>query len=433
MAMVEHAQKHSAAGYPLPTTWMGVTDTLQSHKSKTIKSLQNPLWRDLWTIHDGGHVAKFMLDGKCLVNLDLFGIEDEGAKARVRREATGAWWEEPAPASVLVESSGVDEDSYAMGVTSLRIPSYCNPCILTLNYPDEDHWTWQRFIENPQPGTKYFRVPPGERASAEDRDRWLAATANRPDLQRRLLLGMPGTVLQGEQVAEGFNEDLHVAKERVKAIPGEPIFIGQDFGHTPTTVIGQLWRGNIRVLAALTIDRGGIKQHVEGVVLPYLRNAIPWAIKDQLVCGHYDPSAADEQTDIEQNPAELLRQLIPGYWEPSVVDWDSRKGPMLAAMNKAVAGMPALQLDPVYCKDLKRALSGRWFYPKIKGKISNDKPKKPNHPWEDYGDAFCYMLCAMGVSAGVDLRPKPIQVNIGFDAREMPQVLRVNSSFNARG
>ena len=61
--------------------------------------------------------------------------------------------------------------------------------------------------------------------------------------------------------------------------------------------------------------------------------------------------------------------------------------------------------------DLIRALDGRWYYPQsIQGGLSSDKPKKPNHPWEDLGDAFCYLLSRYGVLTGNENRSDNIQV-----------------------
>jgi hypothetical protein len=408
MAMVEHAQRHQAAGYPLPVPWIGVADTFQSHKLKTVRSLENPLWKGLWQVTDQGHVAEFVVDGCAYVKLDLFGIEDKGAMDRVRMETCGVWFEEPAPTALLVQSSGINEDAWTTAITSQRIPTHCKPAIMTLNYPDPDHWAAERFVFNPQPGTAYFRVPPGERATPEDRAEWSKALENRPDLKRRLLDGEFGVLSLGQQVAVGFNLDKHVATEPLKPIVGEPIFIGQDFGHTPTAVIGQNWRGFIRVYASLTIDRGGSKQLYEQIVVPWLNGNAPWALKDSsLIHVKYDPAAPDDESDIESNPQTTAEVLIGGYWEPGPVSWEGRKGPLLEVFNKSIGGIPALQLDRIGCKGLISALSGRWYYPENRqGGVSRDAPFKPNHPHEDYGDSFCYFLCGVLPEVARQYRPR---------------------------
>ncbi len=53
-AMVAHAGVHAAAGHPLPVPWIGVTDTLTSHKLKTLRTLEQPFWGSMWKTHDGG-------------------------------------------------------------------------------------------------------------------------------------------------------------------------------------------------------------------------------------------------------------------------------------------------------------------------------------------------------------------------------------------
>src|SRR5262244_2782137 len=66
MAMVAHAQQHHDTKHKLPVPWMCVTDTFQSHKLKTLRSMEDPLWQGLWQIREQGHIAEFILDGQCL-------------------------------------------------------------------------------------------------------------------------------------------------------------------------------------------------------------------------------------------------------------------------------------------------------------------------------------------------------------------------------
>lgn len=414
MAMVAHAQIHHEQGFNLPVPWMGVTDTFQSHKLKTVRSLQNRLWQGLWQISEQGHVAKFCLDGQALVHLDLFGIEDQGAMDRLRMETCGLWFEEAAPSAVLVQSTGISEAAWLLGITSQRVPSHAHPAMITENYPDEDHWTWQRFIVKQEPGTKYFRVPPGERASPEQRAEWERALRDRPDLAKRLLQGQPGIVLLGQPVAQGFSYDHHVGG--VAPMKGEPVGIGFDFGHTPTAIIGQEILGSIRIYAALTMENAGIRQLIESYVMPWLAHYTPWALQDtsKLLVG-YDPSGeTDEQADIEHSAFKTLNEML-GYpvCEAGPIDWESRK----SALISALARRDGLLIDP-RADLLIKALSGRWYYPKSHvGELRSDKPKKPNHPWEDLGDALIYLLCRLGVGSTFEYGNRDQQTQVETNLR----------------
>ena len=357
---------------------------------------------------------------------------------RLRMETTGLWFEEPAPA--LAISSGIGEDAWTLGLTSQRLPSHCKPAMLTTNYPDEEHWTWERFVIRQHPGTAYFRIPPGERATPEDRQRWHTALADRPDLLRRLLSGEPGAVQLGEQVAAGFNYDSHVVlTQPLKLEDSAPLWFGHDGGHTPTTIIGQRVDGEIRILAALASEHAGMRQHISNLIRPWLARRAPWALdkrNESQLLHRYDPSmATGEQADIDQDAVRVLREFVGGRFQPGPVDWQGRLGPLLASLNTMHDGRPALRIDARECRGLIAALNGGWHYPTdAAGRVTRDLPKKPNHPHEDYGDALCYLLGGMAPSKPVRARAalKSYQAKTTYDLLDYNRPLQQRSSYKAR-
>jgi hypothetical protein len=242
------------------------------------------------------------------------------------------------------------------------------------------------------------RITPGERASASQREEWARALDGRPDLLKRLLEGQPGAIAQGPQVAVGFREDLHVVDE-CKPIEGPELVLGWDGGHTPTCVILQAWEGKIRVLAALFLQGGGTRQCVEQFVRPWLGQYAPWTLRDpgRHLIHAFDPSMdTGDQGDTDTSPVMVIQQMLDGVLQPGPVSWDGRKNPLLSALNRMAGGQVVLQIGRRWCQDLIRALNGRWHYPQTAvGELRRDLPKKPNHPWEDLGDALCYGLASL--------------------------------------
>lgn len=400
--MIEHSKEHHRRGFTLPVPWVGVTDTFTSHKMKTVKTMENPIWMGGWRLSDGDHVATYMLAGSPMVRIDLFGIEDQGAMDRMRMETVGMWFEEPAPSAVMVQSSGISEEAWNLGMTSKtsgpkgRIPSHFGPAIATLNYPDEDHWTWRRWVVKKQSGSIYFRIPPGERASAEDRADWARALADRPDMLRRLLEGQPGVIMLGQQVAQGFDYDHHISKTPLLPKQGEPLIFGFDFGHTPTCIIGQQNGATLEEYASLFLENSGMRQLMEEKVMPWLGRYAPWVLRDpdsHALIG-YDPSGdTTADADAEHSALKVIQEILDGgNFESGPVRWPNRRN-ALSIFHR----IKGIQFDPVGCEDLIKACNGRWYYPKThQGDVRSDLPKKPNHPWEDLGDGLIYQLCRAG-------------------------------------
>lgn len=442
-AILAHAQVHREHKFGLPVPWMAIRDSFANHKVTTLESLNKPIWGGRWKLYDNNHLAAFKRGaGKDdLALLKLAGCDNIDAVNKLRQEVVGVWAQEAAP---VEDSGGISYTAYGTAISSKgRVPTYHSPVLLDFNYPDEDYWVWQRFFANPQPGTLAFRIPPRENKHIDPKywEDMEVALADRPDLKRRLLDGQPGSIVRGPQVAVGFREDLHVSAERIYPIKGEPLCFGQDGGHTPATIIGQPWRGELRIYAGLPMDRGGMRQQYEKNVIPWLARYAPWALRDRsMIYGCYDPSIPDDESDSDRNPIDVINELVGGSWQPGPVDWESRRGALITALNRKVPGefRPALRIDPVDGKPLIQALSTRWHYPQnVKGQATSDKPAQPNHPWEDLGQGACYWVCAAMPEATRGPR-KPTRIETQFTPGQVRDYYvgkepEVESAFVPRG
>src|SRR6266545_65823 len=418
-SLLLYAVRHQREGGTPPVRVMAFSDTFASQRIKLLRSAMAPEWGGLWRTRDDGHVLEAVVDGQVLVSCDVFGVEDMGAVDRLRMEAHACWLEEPAPAAVGETSSGVSEDALGVAYSSLRLPSYAHPMLVTSNYPDENHWSWRRYVSHPLPGVVAFRIPPCERATPEQRAAMTEALASRPDLKRRLLDGEPGLVVAGIGVCDrAWNPDLHVSREVLRPVHGARLYFGHDAGLTPVTVVLQLHEGQLQVLAGLASTRAGTEQHLTSLVVPWLARHAPWWLKDGYPREHWvDPSMkTPSQSNLSESPEAVIRRDLRGLIRDGEVSWPGRRDPLLAMLGRLVNGRPALVVSAGPDTELLRqALSGRWHYPRARsGEVLREFPEK-DHPWSDLGDALAYPVAGIA----------PWRVRDGDAARTHP---RVNSS-----
>ena len=179
---------------------------------------------------------------------------------------------------------------------------------------------------------------------------------------------------------------------------------------------GKRQGGGLVILGALVREGAGIREHLDGTLLPWLAQHAPWALgrgrDHEAIRVHYDPALdTDEQTSIEANALRVMRAMLPGVYRPGPTSWEGRRQPMLGVFNRLSLGTAVLQLDPEECVGLIKALNGGWYYPTgPSGAVSRDLPKKPNHPHEDYGDAFCYLIEGMAPTRDHTLPPRRLAV-----------------------
>lgn len=402
-AILTHADIHARLGYELPTTWLGCRDTFKSHKENTHRTLLDPIWRGAWRLVDQGQLAELVLDGVLVSRLRLLGVKDRSEIDQLRTAAHGLWFEEPAPAAVMVSSSGLAKEAWETGLSSLGRPpmlSHANPAILTLNYPHRAHWTWQRFFVDQDTGRKAWRIPPGERVPAWQREIW-AKQISDPAMRKRLIDGEPADVGLGDPVAAAFRRQFHVlaGSGSLAVDPHAQLWLSHDGGLTPTTLIGQRVKTplgqRIRVYAGLTIEHGGTKQLLEEELIPWLQRRAPWILdpKGHERLGHtYDPSMdVDEPGDAQEKPLRRITNVLLGELAEGPTSWTERKEALDNALDPT---RRILEIeDSADTELLLDALGGKWDYAvTAAGAMRADKPRKPNHPWEDLGDTFCYLM-----------------------------------------
>jgi hypothetical protein len=188
-----------------------------------------------------------------------------------------------------------------------------------------------------------------------------------------------------------FAPDVHVAKEEIPVAAGQPVYVGVDFGLTPSAVFGQKVRGRWFLQSELVSVDMGIVRFAE-----VMRNELATrfaAVSEAIIFG--DPAGDFRAQTDESTPFHILRGAGLRATPAPSNSVDLRIEAVTSQLTKMVEGKPALLIDP-RCAQLIKGFEGMYCYKRIEvsGERYADKPDK--NMYSHVHDAAQYLFLGAG-------------------------------------
>ena len=363
----------------------------------------------------------------------------EDVKKLLSLELTGVWINEARE----IPKSIVDACTMRVG----RFPSMKDGgptwygVIADTNAPDEDHWWSIMSGEVPAPdhmseeeslmllkpdNWKFFVQPQGM-LEIKENDKIKAYELNKdaeniqnvtPEYYSNIIRGKSkswidvyvlnrlGTIEDGKVVYPSFREDVHIADEDIPFAP-VTVYIGLDFGLTPSAVFGQkLPDGRWILLHELVcFDIGTVKfgELLKHEIIKHCSQ------NDLKIFG--DPAGDFRAQTDETTPFQILRQQgIQAFPAPSN-DVGLRIESVEVSLNRMVDGKPGFLMNKS-CNQLRKGFLGGYHYRRIQtaGERYDDKPNK--NKYSHVHDALQYLMLGAGEGRSLTVGPaKPKVAN----------------------
>jgi hypothetical protein len=409
------------------TRWAVIRNTFPELKTTTVKT-----WLDWFPERDFGkfnwtppfthHIRKGSMDAEII----FFALDRESDVSKLLSlELTGAWVNEAREMAKPI----VDMLTGRVG----RFPSKKNGgpswhgIVMDTNAMEPDHWWPLMSGDSPIPeemdeqealmlvkpvGWEFFKQPPAmleildggkvagyEPNPAAENVKNLVDGYYQQQIQGKTrsyinvyVMNRLGAVIDGQVVYPNFREERHVAKSKVRLIPGLPLLVGVDFGLTPAAVIGQNVRGRFIIhKEVIALNMGAERFSAQ---LRAILDAPPFSGHEVQIWG--DPAGDQRAQTDETTPFEIFRNNgLPILPAPSN-DFILRTEAVSHCLDLRIGDDEGFLLDPS-CIVLKSGFVRGYRYPKIQ--ISGatrygDRPVKDrySHPH----DALQYLVIGAG-------------------------------------
>jgi len=276
---------------------------------------------------------------------------------------------------------------------AIAVPTWFG-IVAETNPPDEDsEWYELLEVERP-PNWAFYRQPGGTDPEAENIDNLpdgyydnLLAN-NNSDWADIHVHAQYGKSLGGQAVFRAsFKPAFHIVKADELIINEHlPIMIGQDFGRTPASLVGQIDnRGRLVIHDELTSEDMGIEQFATMLLRPLLYKK--YMGRKIFMVG--DPKGRDKSQTNEDSPFDVLKRLGFDVYPAPTNFIDPRLRAVEQLLLHQVDGGPMLMLSSD-CTVTATAMKYWYRYRRKQTGVLEDKPEK-THPWSDVADCLQYM------------------------------------------
>jgi hypothetical protein len=329
-------------------------------------------------------------------------------------EYTGAWFN---------ESRHIDKNIFDM--MDNRIGRYPDPLeapctwlgiVMDTNPPDEDHWLYNLFEVVRPDNCIMFKQPSGLSPQAENRnnlpaDYYENIVKTKDEYYVNVYVhGQYGFLRTGKAIYPEYNDHVH-CDEKLRPVPGLPLYVGLDFGLTPAAVIVQVSPlGQLLVLDELTSERSGIKQFIDALK-PYIAQKYPNHHVQEWIC---DPAGKQSaQTDLVTPFMVMMDEGI--YPVEGTQALDLRIESVKQLLNRMVDGEPALVVSPNAAM-LRKGFAGHYQYRRLQVSKERYTEMPDKNEASHVHDALQYACTYLFGSFGTQNEVKPVKV-VGCSAR----------------
>lgn len=276
------------------------------------------------------------------------------------------------------------------------------------NPPDQDHWIFTDFEENPIEGNTIFHQPPGL-IKNEDGE-WIDNSGSdnhkhlsdsyyfdmariahfREEYIKVYCRGEYGIVIPGKPVYPEYNDDLHSVND-IAILPNLPILMQWDFGTTPCCLLSQFTEsGQKRNFKEFCTMKSSVYSLARDIVKPW----IDLNLKGFEIISVGDPSGVAHGQGFGIGVYAILQKIFGFDSQPAKTNDIS---PRIEAVRELLGrityeGQPAYILSRQGCPILRKAMSGKYCYKRIQligEEVYRDIPAK-THPHSDIADADQY-------------------------------------------